>query len=331
MGGRIMKTIDVRQPITPVVNIKNLNPLNESVDFHTIRQGKATNTLAKIKTVIDNPAQLNLYGGAVITTEKDYKLFIEQYNELINGVRPTAKMLLDALVIKLTESGQQDTLVQLPLSDYMEMRGLRDIKSAREQVKEDIRALDRLRIEYREKQKGKQGDFLNVNISGGTNGIVRGVIIFRFNQDFFNVLMKYNIMPYPKEILSFNLNNNPNSPHLLRRISEHKNMNYGKANEDIIGVKTLIEASPPLPKYEEIKDIGGIEQRIIKRFERDMDAIQSLKWNYCGKNGTEIETPTTYTEFEQAKIKITWTSYPIRQLKTPAKRKASKKKPPENK
>ena len=132
-----MKSTDIRQPITPVVNVKTLNPLTESVDFHTIRQGKATNTLAKIKTVIDDPAQLNLYGGAVITTEKDYKLFIEQYNELTNGVRPTAKMLLDALVIKLTESGRQDTLVQLPLSEYMEMRGLRDIKSVREQVKED--------------------------------------------------------------------------------------------------------------------------------------------------------------------------------------------------
>lgn len=307
-----MKTIDVRQPITPVVNIKNLNPLNESVDFHTIRQGKATNTLAKIKTVIDNPAQLNLYGGAVITSEKDYKLFIEQYNELTNGVRPTAKMLLDALVIKLTESGQQDTLVQLPLSDYMEMRGLKDIKSAREQVKEDIRALDRLRIEYREKQKGKQWDFLNVNISGGTNGIVRGVIIFRFNQDFFNILMKYNIMPYPKEILSLNPKYNPNSPYLLRRISEHKNMNYFKSNADIISIKTLLEASPELPRYEDIKDMGQIEQRIITPFERDMDAISTFKWYYCGKNGVKVEQPANYFDFEQLNIKIEWTSYPTR-------------------
>lgn len=307
-------TAILKRPLTPTPSsVAPYIPLTESTDFHTIRQGKATNELAKIATVINNPAQLNLYGDAVIT-EKDFKLFISQYNELANGVRPTTKLLLDALVIKLTESGQQDTLVQLSLSDYMSMRGLRDVKSARTQVREDIRALDRLRIEYKEKKRGKQGDFLNVSISGGTNGIVRGVIVFRFNQDFFNVLMKYPIMPYPKEILALNPKYNPNSPHFLRRISEHKNMNYfnKQTQGNIIGVKTLLEASPELPKYEDIKEDGQIEQRIIAPFERDMDAIDSFKWYYCGKNGARVEPPTNYFEFEKLNIKIEWTSYPAR-------------------
>lgn len=307
-----MSDINKRPTNAPITDIIPHAPITEKIDFSKIHQGKATNELAKIQTVIDNPAQLNLYGGAIITTDKDYKLFIERYHELTNGVRPTAKMLLDALVIKLTEGGHKDTLVKLPLSEYMDMRGLKDIKSAREQVKEDIRALDRLRIEYREKLKGKQGDFLNVSISGGTNGIVRGIIVFRFNQDFFNVLIKYPIMPYPKEILSLNPKKNPNSPYLLRRISEHKNMNYFKSNADIISVKTLLKASPELPKYEDIKDMGQIEQRIITPFERDMDAISTFKWYYCGKNSVKVEQPANYFEFEQLNIKIEWTSYPTR-------------------
>ena len=305
--------------------VEHNSPATEIIDFHKIHQGKATNTLVKLKTKIGDPAQLNEYGDGIIN-EKDFKLFISKCNELTNGIRPTAKILLDALIITATESGQTDTTVKLPLADYMLMRGLKDIKTAREQVKNDLEALFRISLSFSENKKGKNENYIDMRICT-TKGIVKGVIVFGFNEKFFKLIKDYPIMPYPREILSFNLNNNPNSPHLLRRISEHKNMNYGKANEDIIGVKTLIEASPPLPKYEEIKDIGGIEQRIIKPFERDMDAIESIKWNYCGKNGTQVEYPTTYTEFIQAKIKITWTSYPTRQLK----HKASKKKPSENK
>lgn len=302
--------------------ISSYLPLTENIDFRAIRQGKATNELARMQTVIDSPAQINLYGDAVIK-DKDFKLYIEKYTELINGVRPTAKMLLDALIITHTESGKEDTLVKLPLSEYMDMRGLRDVKSARNQVKEDIQAIDKLSMEFRDKRKGRQGDFLNIKISGGTNGIVRGVIIFRFNQDFFDILTKYNIMPYPAELLKLNSKYNPSSQYFLRKVSEHKNMNYYNEHTsgDIIGVKTLLSSTPEIPKYEELGDSKQVNQRIIEPFERDMDAIESFKWSYCGKKGTEVEPYTNYHEFINLNVKIEWINYPERNKPKRASRK----------
>ncbi|NCB72465.1 MAG: hypothetical protein EOM45_11915 [Clostridia bacterium] len=90
-------------------------------------------------------------------------------------------------------------------------------------------------------------------------------------------------------------------------------MNRNKLNADIIGVMTLLESTPIIPKYEDIKDQGRINQRIIEPFERDMDAIRdTLKWQYCGTNGTQIVPPTNYEEFSKALIKIAWNNYPER-------------------
>jgi len=157
-------------PPLPAPIIEHYAPPPATIDFHTMHQGRATNTLAKIRTRIGSPAQLNLYGDGVIE-EKDFKLFIEKYKDLAHGVKPTAKMLLDALAITATETNQRDTLVRLPLGQYMAWRGLQDVKEARKQVKDDIAALDKLRIEYRERRKGKQGDFLNISLSGGTTAL----------------------------------------------------------------------------------------------------------------------------------------------------------------
>lgn len=298
-------------------------PPTESTSFRTIHQGKGTNALAKIRSRIDNLAQINMNGEGVIA-EGDFKLFITQYNTLSNGVRPTAKLLLDALVIVATESGQRDTLVEMPLAQYMELRGLVDVKEARAQVKADLDALSKLRIEFREATKSGVGDYLNINLYGGTSGIRRGAILFRFNQDFFSMFKAYPVMPYPKELFRINTHKNPHSYFLYRKISEHKNMNIQKSNENIIGVKTLIDACPELPKYENIKATGNITNRIIDPFERDMDALENVRWEYCGKNGSKADSPKTYAEFVQLNILVFWEDYPPRSTGTPEKRKRKK-------
>lgn len=340
-SGSLDETIDRFYKIIPEIiegnqssekTIEKIHEIQEfgkqlaELGFHTIHQGKATNDLVKTETVVKAREQIDLYGKAVINKE-DFTLFINKYDELRNGVRPTAKLLLDALVITATDSGQRDSLVKLPLSKYMEMRGLKDVKSAREQVREDIKALDNLSFEFKDTRKERNSDFLEMKIYGGTSGIVRGTIMYRFNHDFFNLIMSYPVMPYPKEILSFNAKKNPNSYYLLRRITQHKNMNYGKNNADTISVKTLLGATPEIPKYEDVREDGRIDQRIINPFERDMDNIQCIKWSYCGKNGSRVESPNSYHEFESLNIKIEWVDgYPERSFPKPKKVSKNKKK-----
>lgn len=289
-------------------------------DYRTIYQGKATNTLARMKTRAIDPVQIDLYGNATIT-DKDFRLFISKYNELISGVRPTAFLLLDAIVITATESNKRETLIRLPLKEYMRLRGLKDIKETRKQVKEDLEALYNISISFTGKERNVKTkkldtkDFMDMRICD-TKGIENGVIFINFGAAFYSLLRSYPVMPYPNEIFTFNLNSNPHSPRLLRRITEHKNMNYShNGRGDIISVKTLLNACPELPKYSELGEAIQARKRIIDPFERDMDAISSFMWHYCGTKGAEIEPPLTYAEFQEARIKITWLEYPERKHK----------------
>jgi hypothetical protein len=97
-------------------------------------------------------------------------------------------------------------------------------------------------------------------------------------------------------------------------------MNYNKSNENIIRVGTLLRSTPCIPKYEEIKEKGEITRRIIKPFERDMNAVKdTLSWRYCGPKGTLVDPPVGYWQFVESLILITWNNYPERE-----KRKSSK-------
>lgn len=300
--------------------------------FHNLHQGKATNALARIDKTVTDPAQFDLYGNATIITT-DLKLFVSQYTNLIGGIKQTAMRLLDSLIEVVTETGEP--YVEIPLADYMKKRGLKDIKTAREQVKADMESLYCIKIEFKDTRRGKDhGNYLNVALAGGTDGVGNGKIKFRFNPDFFAVLKSYPIMPYPQEIYRINPRLNPNSAYFLRRIAEHKNMNIGKPNENTIGVKTLLESTPELPKYEEVK-VGGrqVEQRILDPFTRDMDAITSFKWHYCGTNGAQVEEPDNYAEFEKSLIHIEWLEYPDQTKRMEAKAKratAAKRKKPKD-
>ena len=288
---------------------EELKKITNNKNYHIIHQGNATNELARTK--FNDLSNIGILGDFKYNS-KDIEIFIENYRELEKGVRLTAKMLLDAIVIKATEENQNGNKITLPLDEYMNMRGLKDKKSAREQVKEDLDALYKISMNFKStygKGKNKKTDYFDSRICT-QKGIIKGDIVFTFEQDFLKIIKTYPVMAYPKEILSFNTQYNPNSYNLARKITEHRNMNRIKQNKNIISVKTLLRACTEIPSYEDIKNIGGIHQRIISRFERDLDAIKFLSWHYCLKNEESIPNETienmTYSEFEELNVKITW-------------------------
>ena len=286
----------------------------EQDGYYLLAQSHATNKLQKKLTErLNNETQIDLFGNGSIIS-KDFKLFIKGYSELLNGVNQSAAMLLDSLMIKATEIGLQDTLIKLPLKEYMAMRGLKDQKETRRQVKEDISAIERISFEY--KGTGKQrGAWFSVSIYGGTKGQIKnGDIIFRFNQDFYDSFKagdgnRYLYMYFPREALQGNIKYNPWKYWLARKISEHKRMNIGKPNENVIGIKTLINACPNFPTYEEIiKGARQVSKRIIEPFERDLDALSpSLSWEYQNLQAS----PNNYTDFINENIVIHWRAYPL--------------------
>lgn len=282
--------------------------------YFIIAQSAATNALAKQITVkITDAMQLDLSGNAEIIGPS-LKLFILGYRNLIakGGINQSAARLLDCLVIIATTQGLQNTIIRLPLKEYMSMRGISDVKEARAQVNRDLDALWRVSFEY--KGIGKhRNEWFKARLCDAVGVIKNGDIVFSFAPTFFNSL-KINdngssaFMHFPREALTKSIKYNPYSYCLARKMAEHKRMNRGRPNENIISVKTLIEACPNFPTYQEVAAGNrGIAQRIIAPFERDMDALtETISWHYADI----AESPTDYASFIAATIVISWKNYP---------------------
>lgn len=315
----------------------------EKSTFSTIRQGTATNTLTKIKPSTKRNTIIDTITGTATITQGNLSITIPDFTKL-KGFRTSTYQLLDALTVALTETGAKSPAVALSLEEYMKKRGLKDKKEARKQVTDDLETLFNATISFKEKRKkGQEQDFHDIRIID-SKGIRKGIINVTFGTAFYNILLGYPIMPYPAQLWELNSKRNPNSFYLLRKIAEHKNMNVGKKNEDIIAVKTLLAVAPYLPSYEEVMNTDrAISRRIIEPFERDMDALEdTLTWTYCHSNNTPLTdeelSSMSYDTFISLLIKIDWKQYPdqtarlerkaerIEQAEQGKKRKTSKKK-----
>jgi hypothetical protein len=300
---------------------------SKSPGYSQISASQETSAVMRIKNNYPE-SRINRHTGNVEITENNVRIIINQYSELVTGMRGSTRQLFLALNMKYTEGNKENELVVMPIREYMLIRGLKDYKSVRKQVEEDLKVLSRIQLEWKEyKNKGKnKRDYLNIRISGGTEGILNGVIVFRFNKDFLLILQSCKIMPIPNEILMINSKRNPHSISLLIKLAEHANMNFGKSNANIIGVNSLLSYCSHLSSYEEVMANGRqVTKRIIDPFERDMDSITSISWEYCGAKGFPINPPTRYKDFIKAKVKFTFKDYPERE-KIPPKKRSSKKK-----
>lgn len=287
----------------------------EKSTFSTIRQGTATNALTKIKPSTKRNTIIDTITGTATITQGNLSITIPDFTKL-TGFRTSTYQLLDALTVALTETGAKSPAVALSLEEYMKKRGLKDKKEARKQVTDDLETLFNATISFKEKRKkGQEQDFHDIRIID-SKGIRKGIINVTFGTAFYNILLGYPIMPYPAQLWELNSKRNPNSFYLLRKIAEHKNMNVGKKNEDIIAVKTLLAAAPYLPSYEEVMNTDrAISRRIIEPFERDMDALEdTLTWTYCHSNNTPLTdeelSSMSYDTFISLLIKIDWKQYP---------------------
>lgn len=280
----------------------------ETMGYLPMLQSPGYNTL--IHTMGAKPDRVDMLGKRIIERNK-MTVSITGLPDSIKKLPTSAAKLLDMFQIKAAQGGMSSgRVVTLPLNEYMEIRGLRDKKEAREQVKRDLELLQRVDVKYTDKRH----NYLAVSLSGGTRAISNGVIGFKFNEDWLELFpLKNQIMPMPKGLFATNDNANPHAYYFGRAISVHRRMNGGKCNECTISVKTLVKASPTFPTYESIGDAKQIEKRIIGPFERDLEAAAQATggkfyWNYAGVN-TE-DPPATYADFIDAKIFITWNEYP---------------------
>lgn len=291
------------------------SPIERRKDFSTIRQGTSTNALTKLRATEGKGLTIDQITGDATIKNGNFILTIPKYEQL-TGLKTSTYQLLDAITVALTESGAKSPTVILPLEEYMKRRGLKDRKEAKTQAKADMEILRGASFSWEERRGKKTESYSFVNLADSGEIRRNGDIVFTYGTTFYNILLGYPVMPYPAQLQTLNSKRNPNSYYLLRKIAEHKNMNIGKKNEDIIAVKTLLSIAPFLPTYEEVMETGRqLDQRIIKPFERDMDALETtLSWNYCHSLDqplTDEELSTmSYATFEELLIHTEWRNYP---------------------
>lgn len=325
---------------TPEQNNENTNesqpakPIKEK--FIAIRQGQATNQLTKINARKRDNLKVSIIKKSISVVVNDFTVEIKNFPES-GELKNSTLQLLDALTITFTSGNAKSLYIYLPLHEYMNMREIKDRKTAKKQVEEDLEILYNLTLHYKEKRRGKDtGNFIDVRLIDKKGVIKNGIIGLRITTDFYELLQTYNIMPYPIRLLTLNNQANPNSFYFGRKIAEHKNMNYFKPNADIISVETLLEASPLMPSFDEVINTDRhYKSRIIEPFENDMKALEDTEiftWEYCHKKGEPLTNEEldilygknkkypSYELFRTLLIKITWRDYPTR-TKPPKKHK----------
>lgn len=193
----------------------------------------------------------------------------------------------------------------MPLKEYSELTGRKDMKELRKRTKADIEILKRIKIreEPRNKSSRSTGEGVNTYLFGGTEGIKKGNIIFKFNEDFFRIFAGQKSYLYmPVEALQSNERKNPHTYLLYKKVISHKRINAGKTRENKIKVKELYDFCVTLPRYEEVmKTTRQTDKRIIEPFERDLSVIKEFSWHY----DTE-EPPKDFKEWLSTYIIINW-------------------------
>ena len=335
--------------IQAITKIESAEELEGYKDYSTIRQGISTNTLTKLRATAGRGLTIDEITGNATIENGNFILTIPKYADL-TGLKTSTYQLLDAITIVLTESGAKNPTVILSVNDYMKRRGLKDRKEARKQLTADLGVLLKTSLSWEEKRGKSSIPFAGVNVTDSWIWADKrkSSIAYTFGQTFFNVLLGYPVMPYPAQLQTLNGKKNPYSYCLLRKITEHKNMNIGKKNENLITVKILLTTAS-FPSYDEImRTDRALARRIIEPFERDMDALEdTLSWNYCHSLNeplTSAELATMdYATFEGLLIFTSWKDYPdqtarlerkaerVAEAEKKKKRATSKKKKPAEK
>lgn len=294
--------------------------------FFSMYQGPVTNNFALARATKDNLGNAtvdNLTGIAQIEQGK-YTIYIDDFNQLTRGLTDTAHMLFNALKKKFTESPPKDKIIRLSLREYMELRGLKDEKEARKQIKEDLEALRNCHMNGPKGYGTAKGEGLQFYFFGGSViGIRNSVIHFSISDTFYYLLLEYPLGFYPQKMFRIDTTHYKHAYALNQYIYEIKRINLGKEREDIYSVKSLLKACANLPAYEELdKSKGEITRKIIEPFLKSINHLEDLglfTWGYCHSKGEpltleeaeQIEAGNmTYALFESLSIKVDFKEYP---------------------
>lgn len=201
------------------------------------------------------------------------------------------------LLTKATDNGLSDTLIKVSKNEYLTLFSSFD----KSDIKETLQLLIGLNIEISDINSTK---YINVFSSIAEEEQERGYIKARFTDEFYEELRKHckktsMYLFFNKNLFAIDIKHNPHSFMLGMRIFYNKRTNIGKARENEITIKSLLDYCYIDENTEKYKD-KQLSYCIKAPIERDLNKLVEmniLSWQYKNNN-----IPQNFQEFYNSSI-----------------------------
>ena len=253
--------------------------------FLDIPTNKLTSALSLGRRAIDSRQIVgSKRGGQVMVKNEDRGLtllYSLEAEKSINLLSAGPQDLLDQVNMKLHESNYASDIVTIPLKEYQELRGLKDVKTAREKLRRDTEALYALSVEL--KDDDPKGAFDKARFFERAMYKPYEGAVFRLTKSYHEWQAAHALQPMqmPKEF--YKLPDKGSVRQISRKLCEHARINAGGKNANTISVKALLEIST-LPPYETLSDKGRASQLIINPFIEALDKLAdtgAIEWTFA--------------------------------------------------
>lgn len=343
--------------------IKSLREKTPAAPYSHVHQEKVTNALTKTtsrrmtRIPEGSPsAPVKTSGGLSVACGMRYVDDIRVYLSNFDNLKVSADTqrlkdyALSKLVQKLDygkpieEQRGDFNKVVISVREYMEVCGLRDYKSAYEQLYKGFHELYNVAFEWegigsfrkKDPNYGKKIKFHSRffgSYSEPVPDLARrdpqyckdGVFSTWVDRTLCEVLLHASLAPFPERLYKVNLHANPLSYPAGSWLLRYKNMNAGTPQENIISIEALRAALGDLPTEEEAKKSPKAELSKLIRgpLERDLWALariseggkyRVLEWRYIDKDGNsltnEAAAALSFREWEKLRIRFSFVDYP---------------------
>lgn len=270
-----------------------------SNEFRNILQGKLTNAFLALSA---KDFHIDKYANNAYAIVNNVKFSVCSLDKLKTAFKfdITVQRIFDIFILKLTANlpykkeltdseFRNFQQVSISLKEYMEFCNIKSNRTrATEQLRNALNLIARVQVEFSDvhfnRKHKSESEYYYFKIADGVSrDKFTGNYSIFFSVNFLKYLSQTYIMPFNLRLLAINLKHTPHAYKLARRLLLHHNMNFFKANANIISVKVLLD-STDIQTYEQLKGKGQLTQRIIEPFELNLDYLQQnnfLEWKYA--------------------------------------------------
>lgn len=318
---------------TKYLPLLNGTPTNQLVTLSSFTTPDEVNE----RFTVDGYAKQADYNIGGITVHINNYLTEETSEKAYNGLRTSAKKLLDVCIVYLTEqnkykapSDKTNTLVSLPIREYIELCGKTvsdsSVREMRKALEVDLETLYNISLDWHEPKRKNCSDYTNIRLCQ-KKGIEKGNIIFRFSEDFAEYILNAYIMQFPTALLSLD-GRNSNTYKIGRKLALHRSNsnNQRRHTANIISVSSLLNACGDSLNYLDrmSKNDNHFTKKFVEPFTECLDTLKAngviSAWEFCNAKNAPLNEEqaalSCYDVFSKLYIKFELQDFPQRELKS---------------